>query len=109
VVNMLYWLIYDITENNLRTKVANKCKDYGLQRVQKSSFLGTASRNKVEMLALDIKDILKDTDNCVFIFPSCKSCFGGKIIEGHFDEEKVRVKDFMIIGDPDGEKIPDSN
>lgn len=106
---MLYWLIYDITENNLRAKVANKCKDYGFQRVQKSSFLGTATRNKIEMLAFDIKDILKDTDNCVFIFPSCKSCFSEKIIEGRFDEDKVKLKDFMIIGDSDGEKISDSN
>ncbi len=94
---MLYWVIYDITENNIRTKVAKKCKDYGLVRVQKSAFLGNTTRNKIEMFSIDVKEIIGQTENCVFVFPSCKSCFSDKIIQGNFDEEKVRDKDFLVI------------
>jgi len=54
---MLYWLIYDISENKIRGKIASKCKNYGLFRVQKSSFIGNLSKNKAEMLVLEIKEL----------------------------------------------------
>jgi CRISPR-associated protein Cas2 len=94
---MLYWVIYDIRENGIRTRIASKCKDYGLQRVQKSAFLGNLSKNKVDMLAGEVKDAIGDSDNCVFIFPSCKECFQGKIIEGHLDEEKLKTRNFLVL------------
>lgn len=95
---MLYWLIYDISENKIRSKIASKCKNYGFFRVQKSSFMGELSKNKMEMLALEIKDLNLGEDDCVFIIPSCKSCFSDKEVMGHLDEERVRAKEFVIIG-----------
>jgi CRISPR-associated protein Cas2 len=94
---MLYWVIYDITQNGIRSKVSSKCKDYGLRRVQKSAFLGDVSRNKIDMFSMEVKDIIGSTNNCVFIFPSCKECFSGKIIQGHLDEERIKKKDFLVI------------
>lgn len=94
---MLYWLIYDISENKIRSKIASKCKNYGFFRVQKSSFMGDLSRNKMEMLALEIKELKMGEQDCVFIIPSCKSCFTDKEIMGNFDEEKIRSKEFVII------------
>ncbi|MBI3412903.1 MAG: CRISPR-associated endonuclease Cas2 [Candidatus Aenigmarchaeota archaeon] len=96
---MLYWVIYDITNNSLRSKVSKKCKNYGLKRVQKSAFLGETSKNKIEMLALEIEEVLKESDDNVYVLPSCDSCFGGKIIRGNLDEESVIKKDFYITGD----------
>ena len=37
---MLTWVIYDISDDNIRTHSADVCKKYGLYRVQKSCFLG---------------------------------------------------------------------
>lgn len=96
-VRMLYWVIYDISENNIRNKVASSCKNYGLERVQKSAFIGDVTKNKIEMLALEIKEVLAGSHDCVFIFPTCKNCYDEKIIEGAFDEEKIRKKDFLVI------------
>ena len=42
---MLVWVIYDISENRIRSRVAKLCKNYGLFRVQKSAFLGDLNRN----------------------------------------------------------------
>jgi len=95
---MLYWLIYDISENRIRNKIASICKNYGFFRVQKSSFMGDLSKNKMEMLALEIKNLNLGKDDCVFIIPSCKSCFSEKEIMGILDEEKIKEKDFVIIG-----------
>lgn len=96
---MIYWVIYDVTENKIRSKIANKCKNYGLRRVQKSAFLGSLSRNKIEMLSLEIKEVLNGSDDAVFIFPSCESCFRNKIIEGKLDEESVKDRNFVILSD----------
>ncbi|MBI2546943.1 MAG: CRISPR-associated endonuclease Cas2 [Candidatus Aenigmarchaeota archaeon] len=106
---MLHWVVYDITNNGKRTKVSKICKNYGLKRVQKSAFLGDVTRNRIEMLSIEVKEVLKDSNDCVFIFPSCDSCFGSKIIEGILKEDSVRKKDFLIIGGYNGEKIHNSN
>lgn len=37
---MYYWIIYDISKNTARSKVAKRCRQAGLRRVQKSVFLG---------------------------------------------------------------------
>lgn len=94
---MIYWVIYDISNDRTRSRVASKCKNYGLDRVQKSAFLGDLSKNKAEMLALEVKEFVKDTTDCVFVMPSCKECFTSKDITGHFDEEKVKQKEFLIL------------
>lgn len=96
---MLYWVLYDITDNRIRMRVAEKCKDYGLSRVQKSSFLGRISGNKAEMLALELQELVKGTEHCIFLLPHCKECFSGRIILGFLDEESIREKSFVIVGD----------
>ncbi len=41
----LYCLVlYDISDDGVRTKVADVCLDYGLTRIQYSAFLGALSR-----------------------------------------------------------------
>jgi len=37
---MQTYVIYDIAENRVRKKVSDACLDYGLRRIQYSSFLG---------------------------------------------------------------------
>ena len=104
---MIHWIIYDISDNRKRLRISEKCKNYGLQRVQKSAFLGNVSKNKLDMLAIELRDVMKETstenntesgsDDAVFIFPTCKTCFSEKRIEGKFDEEIVKKKDFWLI------------
>ena len=42
---MLTWVIYDISKDKTRTKIAWRCLDFGLYRVQKSVFLGKSVRH----------------------------------------------------------------
>lgn len=94
---MLYWLIYDIKSNKIRNKIASKCKNYGMFRVQKSSFIGQLTKNRAEMLSWEIKDLEHDASDCVFLIPCCKSCYSDKEIIGKLDEERVKQKDFVIV------------
>lgn len=48
-------LIYDIPDDRARTKIADACLDYGLERIQYSAFLGKLSRTHQEELLLKIK------------------------------------------------------
>ncbi len=93
---MIYWIIYDISDNKKRLKVSEQCKNLGLKRIQKSSFIGVISRNKAEMLAIKCREII-DKNDCVFLIPTCKNCFSNKIIIGEFENEKLKNKDFLIV------------
>ncbi len=95
---MLFWIIYDISDNNVRTKVVNICKDYGLFRVQKSAFIGTTSKNKAEMMAIEFRAVLGQ-DDALFIIPACEQCFKHKIVIGKIDEERLKEKEFRIVED----------
>ena len=94
---MLWWVIYDISEDKVRNSIASKCKNYGLERVQKSAFLGELTKNKAEMLAIEVKDALSSPNDCVFILPSCTSCFADKIVGGSFEFDLTSQKDFIVV------------
>jgi len=93
---MIYWVIYDITKNNNRTKVSEQCKNFGLKRIQKSAFCGIMTKNTAEMLAINCKGLAEEKD-CIFIIPACVQCFSNKILIGTFDEDKFEEKDFEIV------------
>lgn len=94
--NMIYWVIYDISENKRRSKVSELCKNFGLRRIQKSAFAGIMTKNVAEMLSIKCKDII-DKNDCVFIIPVCTNCFSNKLIIGYFDEDALREKDFLVV------------
>lgn len=94
---MFYWLIYDITNNKIRSKIASKCKNYGFFRVQKSSFIGNLNKNRAEMLFLEIKELELKPEDCIFMIPACKSCFLEREIIGKLDEERLKDKGFVIF------------
>ena len=86
---MLVWVIYDISENKVRSRVAKLCKNYGLFRVQKSAFLGDLNRNQSDSLALECEAVVEESDS-VHVFPMCEGCFDKiKLIGSGFDRELV--------------------
>lgn len=67
---MLHLLvIYDISNDRIRDKVANACQDYGLDRIQYSAFVGQLSRTHQEELMLRIKELLGQEQGCVQLIP----------------------------------------
>ena len=66
---MLTWVVYDITKDRTRTKVANRCLDFGLHRVQKTVFLGEIPPNRVEEIIQFSKELLNLETDAVYIFP----------------------------------------
>jgi CRISPR-associated protein Cas2 len=86
---MLVWVIYDISENRIRSRVSKLCKNYGLFRVQKSAFLGDLNRNESDSLALECEAVIEESDS-VYVFPMCEDCNERiKLIGAGFDRELV--------------------
>jgi CRISPR-associated protein Cas2 len=87
---MLTWVVYDITNDRVRTKVAKICKGYGLYRVQKSAFLGDINRNQIDDLVLRCKEITNKDKDSIYIFPMCEEDFRKvKMIGIPFDKDLV--------------------
>lgn len=86
----MLWVVYDITENNIRRKIANICLDKGLYRVQKSVFLGNLNSNERDSLAIECEDIIDLDVDSVYIFPMDTESFRKvKLLGQAFDKELV--------------------
>lgn len=86
----LVWVIYDIVADRPRTRIAKRCKEAGLYRVQKSVFLGTIARNRLDELRLQIEDLMDEAADSVYIFPLCEQDFRKVVVMGQaFDKRMV--------------------
>lgn len=80
---MAYLLvIYDISNDRIRDKVANACQDYGLDRIQYSAFMGQLKRTHQEELMLRVKDLLGDEEGCVQLIPISTVNWGERLEVG---------------------------
>lgn len=65
-------VIYDISDDRTRTRIAEACLDYGLERVQYSAFSGKLTRNKREELLLRLTTILEEKPGKILVQPVCE-------------------------------------
>ncbi|MDM8519887.1 CRISPR-associated endonuclease Cas2 [Anaerolineales bacterium HSG6] len=65
-------LIYDIVHDGTRTKIADLCLDYGLDRIQYSSFEGVLKRTHQEALMKQIGAVLGKKEGNIRLIPICE-------------------------------------
>ena len=88
--SVLVWIIYDIVEDKARTRVAKECKKYGLERVQKSVFLGKLKPNRFDELGEKCLRLINEDEDSVYIFPFCQDDFKRvKVLGQGFDKKLV--------------------
>jgi len=90
---------YDVTDDNLRALVAEALKDYGLQRIQYSAFIGNLRRDELNSLIVDLENLIKDWIENVQLYPVCDTCFKGRREVGkpkkyELKEEKDKIAYF---------------
>ena len=83
-------LIYDISNDRARTKVADVCLDYGLDRIQFSAFLGKLNRNQQEELLMKIQKKMGKLPGNVQLIPICAKDWANRIT--HIAKEKDAEK-----------------
>ena len=62
-------LVYDVTEDRIRTRIAAMCLDYGLDRIQYSAFYGRLSRTHQEELMRRVRRLVKNCPAKVQLIP----------------------------------------
>lgn len=81
-------LVYDIPDDRIRTRVADICLDYGLDRIQYSAFLGDLERTHQEELMIKLAKRLGKQPGNIQLFPLCETDWRGRkaiILEAEAD------------------------
>ncbi|WP_244834960.1 CRISPR-associated endonuclease Cas2 [Clostridium sp. BJN0001] len=87
---MLYWVMYDISDNKIRNKAVKECKNKGLYRVQKSIFLGELNKNQKDELKIKMEMLIDIDTDSIYIFPTSKdNIYDTDILGNGFDRELV--------------------
>ena len=66
------FVVYDIEDDRVRTRVANMCKDYGLERFQYSAFSGTLDATRRGELFIRLADALGRDVGRILVLPVCE-------------------------------------
>jgi CRISPR-associated protein Cas2 len=72
---VIAYVFYDIKDDKVRNRAARVCKDFGLERIQFSGFVGYLSRNKREELSLKLRDLIAKKEGKILIQPVCEKDF----------------------------------
>lgn len=97
-MTVITWVLYDIRQNNIRSKIARICLDKGLYRVQKSVFLGTLNQNQIDELVLECQELIDIQVDSVYIFPMDKGTLKKvKLLGQAFDKNVVSDQVYTIF------------
>jgi len=88
-------IIYDITDNGLRARVARALLEYGCIRIQKSAFYGILNRNTREKLRLRLEKMMHDQEGNIQFYPLCSKCFALKDSIGEIYE--IKEEDVTVL------------
>ncbi|MDI9624118.1 MAG: CRISPR-associated endonuclease Cas2 [Candidatus Aenigmatarchaeota archaeon] len=71
---MLTLIIYDISEDNYRSKLVKFLQEYGLKRIQYSGFLGDINPNDRIVMAKEIEKFISSEKDSIYMVPMCNRC-----------------------------------
>jgi CRISPR-associated protein Cas2 len=88
-------IIYDITDNGIRVRVARTLMDWGCIRIQKSAFWGNLTPDARENLRLRLEEMMEGYDGNIQFYPLCSKCFGMR--ENVGENYEVKEEDVVVI------------
>ena len=65
-------VVYDISDDNIRNKLAEFLKDNGLERIQKSAFIGDLTPQERRDLVRLLHYFIKDENDRIDVFVICE-------------------------------------
>ena len=88
---MPHLICYDISGDSLRTKLSKKILTKGLDRINKSVYLGTIAASSLTSLALDLEQLMKTKagpQDSLIIIPLGRQQVQEMMILGHNELDK---------------------
>jgi len=98
-------LIYDIENDRLRTRIADACMDYGLERIQFSAFFGKMNRNRRQELALRLRNELGNESGRVRIIPVCEQDLKDMWVLDQYRRDADQLKAEAEARDPEKPRL----
>ncbi len=96
---MICWVLYDIKADKIRNTAAKLCLKSGLIRVQYSCFVGDLEKSVKDSLGLQLKDLIDEELDKVYIFSMSKNEFRETLLYGQaFDKKYVNgdIKNLLL-------------
>ena len=84
---MMTLVIYDISDDRTRNKIASACKRFGLSRIQKSAFLGEMISSKRKELIDVLRRLIRGEKGNIQVFVICKPDLALRTVIGKEIEE----------------------
>jgi len=94
---MLTLVVYDITNDKARTKLATLLLSMGLERVQYSAFKGKMNPNDREVLSKLVLKYVKDDNDCIFVIPLCDRCVATAKVVSRRGESLIKESSVDIV------------
>lgn len=69
---LLTFVVYDVQDDRIRLRVANVCKDYGLDHIQYSAFCGSLDSSRRADLFARLSDTLGSEIGKILVVPVCE-------------------------------------
>jgi len=67
-------VIYDISDDNKRTNLRERLRDYGLNHIQYSGFMGEINPHDRFVLSKEVEKYLSSDNDTIYIVPVCGKC-----------------------------------
>ncbi|ABP95310.1 MULTISPECIES: CRISPR-associated endonuclease Cas2 [Metallosphaera] len=62
-------VVYDVSDNGKRTRLANELKRYGLSRIQRSAFQGNLDSQRMKNMVRSIAHLIDPSTDIIHVIP----------------------------------------
>lgn len=90
-------VVYDITDDGQRKRLATMLQTFGLARIQYSAFRGELNANDRAVLARKVSQFVNDEHDSIFIIPLCNRCTGTAEIISNIGACLVKDSSVQIV------------
>lgn len=90
-------VVYDISDDNTRLRVARRLQLYGLSRIQRSAFAGNIERARVRDLSRRVESMIDEETDVVHIFNISPIEWEHAIVLGRPKWAMARAKSYEIL------------
>lgn len=93
-----YIVVYDVSDDKARAKLAELLQKKGLTRIQRSAFVGELSKTELKDLLRKARQLIDEVNDVLHIIPICRYDWSKRIIMGRpLNERGRRVEGILFV------------
>lgn len=93
-----YIVVYDVSDDKARAKLAELLQKKGLVRIQRSAFVGELSKAELKDLLRRARQLVSEVNDVLHIIPICRYDWSRRIIIGKpLNERGRRLEGILFV------------